>query len=61
MGIAAMVVAGTGEWPAFTGRSDYEVSVRFHSSLPQRRMARLRNVVADAGRDRSPRRRHNPK
>ena len=29
MGIAAMVVAGTGEWPAFIGRSDYEVRVRF--------------------------------
>ena len=29
MGIAAMVVAGTGEWPAFTGRSDYEVRVLF--------------------------------
>ena len=30
-------------------------------SLLHRRMALLRNVVADAGRDRSPRRRHNPK
>ena len=32
---------GGGEWPACYGRRRNEVRVRFYSSLPQRRMARL--------------------
>ena len=33
--------SGKGEWPACSGRDGYDVRVRFYSSLPQRRMARL--------------------
>ena len=64
-GVNLGITAGIArDWPSGVHRfliSGLNLRFTVAPSLLHRRMARLRNVVADAGRDRSPRRRHNPK